>query len=270
MYGFLSSGRTHPFSLLLHAGFLSDKTMQPLLPVNLKSSTVMKRLQQLTRPLALVLILAMTSLTWGCTTTSSGAARGAGIGAGAGAVLGGIIGSQTGSWGKGALLGAVIGGAAGALIGDYMDAQASEIDSQVDGATVERVGEGIRVVFDTGILFTTGSSTITSTSRYNIQKLANILNKYEDTNVVIEGHTDAQGSEAYNQRLSEQRAESVASLLRTYGVSGSRLSPVGYGETRPVASNETASGRRLNRRVEVLIYANDELKRQAETGELRM
>ncbi len=230
---------------------------------------VMTHIRQFTKPLALVLVLAMASFTSSCT-TSTGVGRGAGIGAASGAVLGGLIGSQTGSWGKGALLGAVIGGAAGALIGDYMDAQAEEIDNQVEGATVERVGEGIRVVFDSGLLFSTGSSTLTSTSRYNIQKLANILTRYDDTNIVVEGHTDSSGSEAYNQRLSEQRAESVASLLRAYGVYGSRISTVGYGETRPVASNETTEGQRLNRRVEVLIYANDALKQQAQTGELRM
>jgi outer membrane protein OmpA-like peptidoglycan-associated protein len=185
-------------------------------------------------------------------------------------VLGGIIGSRSGSWGKGVLLGAVIGGATGAIIGNYMDKQAAEIDRNVEGATVERVGEGIRVVFDTGLLFSTGSATLTSASRYNIEKLARILNRYDDTNLVIEGHTDTVGSEAANQDLSERRAESVASLLRAYGVVGGRLSTVGYGETRPVATNETEAGRRLNRRVEVLIYANDELKRQAQTGELKM
>ncbi len=229
----------------------------------------MTQVKFLTKPLALVLILAMTTFTWGCTTTSN-TGRGAGIGAASGAVIGGLIGGRSGSWATGAIIGAVVGGAAGALIGDYMDDQAKEIDDQVEGATVERVGEGIRVVFDTGLLFTTGSSTLTSNSRYNIQKLANILNKYEDTNIVIEGHTDSEGSESYNQRLSEQRAESVASLLRAYNVSGMRISTVGYGETRPVASNETVEGRRLNRRVEVLIYANDELIEQAQTGELKM
>jgi len=229
----------------------------------------MTHVQQLTKPLVFLMILAMTTFTWGCTTTT-GAGRGAGIGAASGAVIGGIIGSQTGSWGRGALLGAVIGGGAGALIGDYMDDQAKEIDNQVDGAQVERVGEGIRVVFDTGLLFSTGSSTLTSASSYNIQKLANILNKYSDTDIVVEGHTDSQGSETYNQQLSEKRAESVSSLLRAYNVSKSRISTIGYGETRPVASNETASGRKLNRRVEVLIYANDNLIDQAETGELRM
>lgn len=229
----------------------------------------MTHLQKLVKPLALLLIIAMTSLSWGCQSTTN-AGRGAGYGAAAGGVIGGIIGSRSGSWAKGAFLGAVIGGAAGALIGNYMDKQAAEIDREVEGATVERVGEGIRVVFDSGILFSTGSSTITSTSRYNIEKLAGILNQYDDTNVVIEGHTDSVGSDESNQMLSENRAQSVANLLKTYGVSSSRLSPVGYGETRPVASNETESGRRLNRRVEVLIFANDDLRRQAESGELRM
>jgi len=229
----------------------------------------MKNLQKLTKPVTLILILAMTSLTWGCESTTN-AGRGAGYGAAAGGVIGGIIGSRSGSWAKGAILGAVIGGAGGALIGNYMDKQAAEIDRDVEGATVERVGEGIRVVFDSGILFSTGSSTINATSRYNIEKLAGILNRYDDTNVVIEGHTDSVGSDESNQVLSENRAQSVASLLRAYGVSGNRLAPVGYGETRPVASNETESGRRLNRRVEVLIYANEELKRQAQSGELRM
>jgi len=234
-----------------------------------KHIETMTHLQKLTKPVALLLIIAMTSLTWGCQTTTN-AGRGAGYGAAAGGVLGGIIGSRSGSWAKGAILGAVIGGAAGALIGNYMDKQAAEIDRNVEGASVERVGEGIRVVFDSGILFSTASSTITSTSRYNIEKLARILNNYDDTNVVIEGHTDSVGNEQSNQLLSERRAQAVSSLLSAYGVSSNRLSAVGFGETRPVATNETESGRRLNRRVEILIYANNELKRQAQTGELRM
>ncbi|ACD90587.1 MAG: OmpA family protein [Chlorobium limicola] len=226
-------------------------------------------IHKLTKPVVLLLIIAMTSLSWGCQSTTN-AGRGAGYGAAAGGVLGGIIGSRSGSWAKGAFLGAVIGGAAGALIGNYMDKQAAEIDRDVEGATVERMGEGIRVVFDSGILFSTGSATITATSRDNIERLARIINRYDDTNVVIEGHTDTVGNEESNQLLSEHRAEAVSNLLKAYGVYGSRLSPVGYGESRPVASNETESGRRLNRRVEILIYANDELKRDAQDGELRM
>lgn len=228
----------------------------------------MNPLQKLTKLFVFLLILAVTSMTWGCE-SSTNAGRGAGIGATAGGVIGGIIGSRSGSWAKGAIIGAVIGGAGGALIGNYMDKQAAEIDRDVEGARVERVGDSIRVIFDSGILFSTGSATITSTSRYNIEKLARILNRYHDTTLVIEGHTDNTGSEATNQSLSERRAESVANLLEVYGVSSRRVSPVGFGETRPVSTNETEEGRRLNRRVEVLIYANDDLKRQADSGELR-
>lgn len=229
----------------------------------------MKHVHKLSKPVALLLLLSMTSLSWGCQSTT-GAGKGAGIGALTGGVIGGIIGSNSGSWGKGVIIGAVVGGAAGALIGNYMDKQADEIGKNVQGAKVERVGEGIRVVFDTGLLYSTGSSTMTPASRYNIEKLARVLSKYDDTNVVIEGHTDTIGDEAANQKLSERRAESVATLLKTYGVASGRLSTVGYGKTRPVATNETEAGRRLNRRVEVLIYASDALKKQAETGELKM
>ena len=228
----------------------------------------MQPLQKLTKPFVFLLILAMTSLSWGCE-SSTNAERGAGIGATTGGLIGGIIGSRSGSWVKGALIGAVIGGTGGALIGNYMDKQAAEIDRDVEGARVERVGDGIRVIFDSGILFSTGSATITSTSRYNIEKLARILNRYHDTSLVIEGHTDDIGSEEANQSLSERRAESVANLLEIYGVSSRRLSPIGFGETRPVSTNETEYGRKLNRRVEVLIYANDNLKRQADSGEIR-
>jgi len=100
--------------------------------------------------------------------------------------------------------------------------------------------------------------------------LARVLSQYNDTNLVIEGHTDAVGNEAMNQILSEKRAESVATLLKVYGVNGNRLSPVGYGETRPIATNETEAGRKLNRRVEVRIYANEALKQQAASGQLKL
>lgn len=229
----------------------------------------MNTIQKLTKPAAFVMLFSTATMITGCE-SSSNAGRGAGYGAAAGGVIGGIIGSRSGSWVQGALIGAAVGGAAGAVIGDYMDKQAEDIRRDVPEANVERVGEGIRVVFDTGLLFSTDSATLNANSRYNIEKLARILNRYDDTNVVVEGHTDNTGTETSNQILSERRAESVATLLRTYGVSDRRLSAIGYGETRPVATNETEAGRRLNRRVEVLIYANDELKRQAQTGELRL
>ncbi len=229
----------------------------------------MNHLQKITKPLVLLLIVAMTSLTWGCESTTN-VGRGTNIGAATGGVIGGIIGSRSGSWVKGAIIGAVVGGATGAVIGDYMDKQAAEIKREVEGAKVERVGENIRLVFDSGILFNTGSATITSTSRSNIEKLARILNRYNDTNLVIEGHTDTIGREIDNQLLSERRAESVSALLKAYGVSGSRLAPVGYGETRPISTNETEGGRKLNRRVEVVISANENLKRQIDSGELKI
>ncbi|RXK84646.1 OmpA family protein [Chlorobaculum sp. 24CR] len=231
--------------------------------------TTMSTIQKFAKPAAFVMLFSTATMISGCE-SSSNAGRGAGIGAAAGGVIGGIIGSNNGSWVQGALIGAAIGGATGAVIGDYMDKQADEIRQEVRDARVERVGEGIRVVFDTGLLFPTDSYTLNGNSRYNIEKLSRILNRYADTDVVIEGHTDNTGYEASNQTLSERRAESVATLLRTYGVSDRRLTAIGYGETRPVATNETEAGRRLNRRVEVLIYANDDLKREAETGELRL
>ena len=227
----------------------------------------MIHLQKLTKPLVFLLILAMTSLTWGCE-SSSNAGRGAGIGAAGGGIIGGLIGSRHGNFVQGALIGAAIGGAGGAIIGDYMDKQAAEIGHDLRGARVVREGEGIRVIFDSGILFSTGSATLNSTSRYEIEKLARILNRYHDTSLVIEGHTDNTGYRDSNQILSEKRADSVANLLKTYGVSNRRLSPVGYGETRPVETNSTEWGRKQNRRVEVIIYANDDLKRRAESGRL--
>ena len=221
-------------------------------------------LQTLTKPFVFLLVLAVTSLNWGCE-SSSNAGRGAGIGAAGGGIIGGIIGSRHGNFVQGALIGAVIGGAGGALIGDYMDKQAAEIGHDIKGARVVREGEGIRVIFDSGILFSTGSATLTSTSRYEIEKLAHILNH---TSLVIEGHTDNTGNRDANQILSEKRADAVANLLKVYGVSRQRLSPIGYGETRPVETNNTEWGRKQNRRVEVVIYANDDLKRQAESGRL--
>lgn len=227
----------------------------------------MIQIQKHAKPLVILLILAMTTFTWGCE-SSTNAGRGANIGAASGGIIGGIIGSRHGNFVQGALIGAVVGGAGGALIGNYMDKQAAEIGHDIKGARVVREGEGIRVIFDSGILFSTGSSTLTSTSRYEIDKLARILNRYHDTSLVIEGHTDNTGYRDSNQMLSEKRADSVANLLKTYGVSRQRLSPVGYGDSRPIETNNTEWGRKQNRRVEVVIYANDDLKRQAQSGRL--
>ena len=194
--------------------------------------------------------------------------RGGAIGAGAGGAIGGIIGSGSDNTAKGAILGAVIGGTAGALIGNYMDKQAEELRNDLKGAKVERIGEGIKITFDSGILFNFDSSALTPTSRENIAELAKTLNKYNDTDILIQGHTDSKGPEDYNQKLSEERAASVANYLTDLNVARTRITTVGYGETMPVADNSTAEGRALNRRVEVAIYANDKLKRAAKRGTL--
>lgn len=189
--------------------------------------------------------------------------KGAAAGAAAGGVIGGIIGKKAGNTAVGAILGAAIGGAAGAYIGDYMDKQAEEIERDIAGAKVERVGEGIKITFDSGILFDVDKATLKPASRDQLAKLAIILNKYDDTNILLEGHTDATGSDEHNLDLSRLRAQSVSNYLASVGVNAARFTIMGYGEAQPIASNDTEEGRQLNRRVEVAIYANDELKKVA-------
>lgn len=190
--------------------------------------------------------------------------KGALIGATAGAVLGGVIGDQAGSTTAGVIMGAAIGGVAGALIGDYMDKQAAEMERDLEGAKIERIGEGIKITFQSGILFEINKSGLQPAARENLSKLAGILNKYEDTEILIEGHTDSTGSEEHNMDLSIRRANSVGGYLTGENVSPVRFKLLGYGETQPVASNDTVEGRKQNRRVEIAIFANDKLKKQAQ------
>lgn len=212
-----------------------------------------------------MIILALIITSCGATRSAKGTA----IGAGAGGVIGGVIGAKKDNTAIGAIIGATVGGTAGALIGRYMDKQARELEDELDGAEVERVGEGILVTFDSGLLFDFDSYALRAETKANLREMATTLDKYEDTNLLIEGHTDAQGSSEYNQELSRNRAQSVSSYLAQQGVSRSRLIIEGYGEQQPVASNETADGRQKNRRVEVAIYANDALKQRAEEGDLQ-
>jgi outer membrane protein OmpA-like peptidoglycan-associated protein len=186
------------------------------------------------------------------------------IGGAAGAVIGGVIGNKAGNTAVGAIIGAAVGGAAGAYIGNYMDKQAEEMQRDLEGAKIERIGEGIKITFDSGILFNVNESSLQAAAMGNLDRLAVILNKYEDTDLVIEGHTDATGSEDYNMDLSQRRAQSVGNYLTTQQVNPTRFNMMGYGETQPIATNETAEGRSLNRRVEVAIFANDKLKKAAE------
>lgn len=219
------------------------------------------------RALSIMLVIALVAMLTGCASMSR-SDRGLAIGAGAGAVVGAAIGDAAGNTALGAILGAVIGGAAGAAIGEYMDDQAEEIERDIEGATVERVGEGIKITFDSGLLFDVDKADLRPASQTNLTELARILNKYEDTDILIEGHTDADGTEEYNMGLSERRALSVSEYLMGHDVVDVRMTITWYGEMQPVADNETVEGKQQNRRVEVAIMANDELKAAAERGEL--
>ena len=184
------------------------------------------------------------------------AEKGAIIGAGAGGAAGAVIGKATGSTVRGAIIGAVVGGAAGAVIGPQMDKQAEELAYDLPGATVQRVGEGITVTFPEGLLFGFDSDRINASAQDNLRRFAASLQKYPNTRTLIVGHTDSDGSTAYNMELSDRRAQSAANFLSGEGVNPSRISTAGRGENEPIATNSSDAGRQLNRRVEVAIYAD--------------
>ena len=215
--------------------------------------------------LALVPALSIALVSCGLSNKIKGGAIGAAAGGAAGALIGHYAADNTA---VGAIIGAAVGEAAGVAIGHYMDKQAEEMRNDIEGAQIERVGEGIKITFDSGILFEVGSATVGADGQANIEKLAAILNKYDDTDILVEGHTDSDGAEAFNQTLSEQRATSVTNLAKGLGVAAARITMLGYGESQPVASNDTAVGKAQNRRVEVAIMANDDLKAAAERGEI--
>ena len=205
------------------------------------------------RSLARALMLAaLVPLAAGCATKAQ---TGAIIGAGAGGAAGAVIGKATGSTVRGAIIGAAVGGTAGAIIGDQMDKQAKELAYELPGATVQRVGEGIAVTFPEGLLFGFDSDQLTPAARDNLRKFAASLKKYSNTRTLIVGHTDSDGSSAYNMDLSNRRALSAANFVRGEGVDPARVSTAGRGETEPIASNGEDEGRRQNRRVEIAIYA---------------
>ncbi len=189
--------------------------------------------------------------------------KGAVIGTAGGAAMGAVIGKAAGNTAMGAIIGATVGGVSGAVIGRQMDKQAKEIKNDVPGAKVERVGEGIVVEFNEKILFGFDRSDLNASSISSLDKLANILDKYPDTDIEIQGHTDNVGTENYNEGLSEKRASVVSNYLLSKGVNKSRLNPKGYGETAPKYENTTENGRTQNRRVEFLITANDKMKADA-------
>jgi outer membrane protein OmpA-like peptidoglycan-associated protein len=219
-----------------------------------------------TKGIVIILTLAISILIYGC--GASNTVKGGVIGGVGGGVVGGVIGNQFGNTALGAIIGAAVGGTAGVLIGNHMDKQAEEMEKDIENAKIERVGEGIKITFDSGILFATNSSLLQPEAKANINKLSVILKKYPDTNILVAGHTDSDGTEQYNQTLSEKRAKSVSDYAILQGISSSRLSVMGLGESEPVISNDTDYGKSQNRRVEIAIFANEDLKAAAERGEL--
>ncbi len=202
-----------------------------------------------------VLVFAMVLSVSGC---SSNLRTGALGGAAAGAVIGGIASGSA----RGAIIGAAVGGAAGAAIGGIMDAQAEDLQDKLPNARVERIGEGIHITFDSGILFDVNSANLRQASRQNLDDLVASLEEYEGTDVLVVGHTDSTGEAAYNQGLSERRADAARNYLVGAGLEADRVTAMGRGEEEPIASNETDAGRQENRRVEIAIFASEEMQRE--------
>lgn len=214
-------------------------------------------------------ILFAATLLYGCDATrnASNKQKGTVIGATGGAVVGGVVGNNTGgNTALGAIIGGVVGGAAGSYIGNRMDKQAQRIEEEIPGAEVERVGEGINVTFDetSGVYFDTEKYNINTASQESLNRLANIFKEYPNTNILVEGHTDSAGSDAYNLTLSRNRAQAVTNYLNSQGVSTGRIETKWYGESQPKYDNSTVEGRAKNRRVEIAIVANEELIEEAE------
>ena len=193
--------------------------------------------------------------------------KGAIIGIGTGAAAGAAIGSKSKNPAVYAIIGSAVGGVAGVFIGKYMDKQAAKMKKDLEGvAEVERIGEGIKLTMKSGILFGFDSYGLNQSSKDNLAKLAETLKDYEDTNILVAGHTDNVGSEDYNMKLSDRRADAVADYLSNMGVKRARMSVIGYGESAPIVDNTSEAGRDKNRRVELAIVANEDLKKEAKNG----
>lgn len=208
-------------------------------------------------------IIAISLFAVGCKSLTK-AQKGVMIGAAGGGAVGAGVGKAAGNTALGAIIGATVGGVTGGIIGRQMDKQAKELE-QIPGAEVKRVGEGINVTFESGVLFGVDQSSISANAEFKIKELAGILNKYPDTYVLIEGHTDNTGSDAHNLQLSEKRAVAVSDFLRSQSIASSRLKTAFYGESQPKSSNDTEANRAKNRRVEFAIYANEQLKEKAQS-----
>ncbi len=208
---------------------------------------------------ALVLISGL--IASGCSSMNK-TQKGVAIGAGAGGAVGAGVGKAAGNTALGAIIGAAVGGATGGIIGRKMDQQAEEM-AKIPGAEVKRVGEGINVTFESGVLFPVNQSTLSSDAQNKIKELAGILSKNPDTYILIEGHTDNTGTARHNMALSERRAKSVSNFLMSQNIASSRLKTAWYGESQPKVDNNSESTKAQNRRVEFAIYANEKLVEQA-------
>ena len=210
-------------------------------------------------PIFLLALLLLHSFS--CNRTAQGTA----IGAAAGALVGVLIADGDDN-AKGILIGATVGGIAGAIIGSYMDKHAKKLKQDLGkSAEVERVGESILVTFDSGIMFDVDSYALKASTKANLDKMAETMKEYDKTEIIVMGHTDATGSDEHNQKLSENRAASVSRFLQQNGITAKRVTTKGFGEQKPVASNNTVSGREQNRRVEIAIVASKALVESAKT-----
>jgi outer membrane protein OmpA-like peptidoglycan-associated protein len=214
------------------------------------------------RNLAVLFALVALSSSLGCapgqpldTKTKQGAAIGTLAGAAAGAAIGG-----KGHRAGGALIGAATGAVAGGLIGNYLDKQAQELDA-IPGADVQRKDDALIVNMQGGVLFDSNSAMLSPGGADRIRSLARTVQSYPQERIIVKGHTDSQGDERSNQRLSEDRADSVRNLLVAEGVTPSRITAVGLGASMPVATNSTAEGRQQNRRVEIELRPDEEVMR---------
>ncbi len=214
-------------------------------------------MKRLTAMFAMVMLVAATGFAQ--VDEHQKAKSGAAIGAIGGAIVGAVIDNNRGhhSAKRGAVIGGVAGGAVGAIVGAMMDKQEREL-RQIQGVNVQRTApDELNVSVQNDVLFDFNSAALRSASRTSLRQMASVFDKYPDTTINVEGFTDSIGSASYNERLSERRADSVANYLENLGVRSSRLRTIGYGKSNPRASNATASGRQLNRRVEIHIKANN-------------
>lgn len=216
--------------------------------------------QRYWRPVAVVLVLGLMQLGCASDGSLSRTQKGAMIGGASGAAVGGLIGSKKDKTAKGAVIGGIAGAVLGGVVGQYMDKQARELE-QV--AETERVDDGIIVTMKDKILFDFNSAELKPGSRAALQKMADVFKKYDKTDMTVTGHTDNVGAASYNLQLSERRAKAVADYLVSLGVSRERMRIMGFGFERPVAGNDSAEGRSQNRRVEIHIVPNDELRDEA-------